>query len=228
MVWNFISTFAVKFNYNNEATQRINFFGELFPKKLKTFFGNFLRQQKPEQVSNSKAIKMSYEYYGDASFGAETSHGWRVYPGGEKEEIDALAKENEEMKTRIAKLEEENADLKQMLDVGSKRSACKSIQLSCQEETIALLRKKIEDLNSMATTGFTVKGAFNYIAAHFAEKQIVLKDLEAQHGTGSAAKISRIIEKNPVYNELFYGFDAEGALEDLYEEHIPIAFRGMR
>jgi hypothetical protein len=171
---------------------------------------------------------MSYEYYGDASFGSETSHGWCVRPAGEKEEIDALAKENEEMKTRIATLERENADLTNMLDVGSKRSACKSIQLSCQEETIALLRKKIEDLNGMATTGITLKGAFDYIAAHFAEKEIIGKNIEAQHGTESAARITKIIEKNPLYNELFNGFDAEGALEDLYEEHIPIAFRGMR
>jgi len=139
-----------------------------------------------------------------------------------------LTKENDALKVRIAELEKENISLHDMLDIGSKRSACKSIQLSCQEDTIALLRKKIEDLNSMATTGFTLKGAFDYIAGHFAEKQIVLKDLEAQHGSGSAAKISRIIEKNPVYNELFNGFDAEGAVEDLYEEHIPIAFRGMR
>jgi hypothetical protein len=50
-----------------------------------------------------------------------------------------LTRENDELKARIAQLEYENADLRHMMDVGSKHSACKSIELD-------VLRNGIHDL----------------------------------------------------------------------------------
>lgn len=51
----------------------------------------------------------------------------------------ALTKENEELKVRIAQLEYENTDLRHMIDVSGKYSACKSIELD-------VLRNGIHDL----------------------------------------------------------------------------------
>jgi hypothetical protein len=89
---------------------------------------------------------------------------------------------------------------------------------------VKVLEEQNARLEEQLVKPITREEAFKQLQKKMEEFKVVSSELMAKYGTNDAVNEAGVFD-TPDYNQ--YNFDYMGAISELYEEFVPIIFRGM-
>ena len=89
---------------------------------------------------------------------------------------------------------------------------------------VKILEEQNANLEEQLSKPVTMEEAFKQLHKKMEEFKVVSAELIAKYGTNDAVNESGVFD-TPEYSQ--YNFDYMGAISELYEEFVPVAFRGM-
>jgi len=125
-----------------------------------------------------------------------------------------------QLAARVKLLEEQNAQLEQRIaEVLNENDDLNYMQGNAQ-----LAADEYKRINQELSKPLTMEEIFMQLRKKMDQLKVVSKELLEKHGSNDALEEAGVWEL-PEYKE--YGFDYIGTLNQLYEEFVPIIFRGM-
>jgi len=131
--------------------------------------------------------------------------------------VHQLAARVKVLEEQESALQQRNAELE-----ASYRDVC--IHRSNQIMSMMEREQKIRELEEQLSKPLTMEEIFMQLRKKMDQLKVVSKELLEKHGSNDAVEEAGVWEM-PEYKE--YSFDYIGALNELYEEFVPIIWRGM-
>jgi len=135
----------------------------------------------------------------------------------EEMNVHQLAARVKVLEEQESALQQRNAELE-----ASYRDVC--IHRSNQIMSMMEREQKIRELEEQLSKPLTMEEIFMQLRKKMDQLKVVSKELLEKHGSNDAVEEAGVWEM-PEYKE--YSFDYIGALNELYEEFVPIIWRGM-
>ena len=129
-----------------------------------------------------------------------------------------------QLAARVKILEEQNSVLQQRNAELEASYSDVCIHRSNQIMSMMVREEKIRELEEQLSKPLTMEEIFMQLRKKMDQLKVVSKELLEKHGSNDAVEAAGVWEL-PEYKE--YAFDYIGTLNELYEEFVPVIFRGM-